>query len=354
MQSAKLLVLCAAYRRQSQENAESGSLMSPKESGQINVNEVDRTMWFWIQPARRPATTALFGPVYRGIIKHVSTYSSPGKSKLRLHFCGSTLQPYYNLPADDAVSHRRFEIAEKYSLTQRLGITYLNALCGYFNRMAAERSPHFEHLARRMCAPSDESGRRFSIPDPRRIVDFDVSTATPPNNEGRLDILTYKPGEDCVVMLYHRDKQEFPSLHRSHAADSTRYRVADTVSAGKGVFVTTDVERGGRVMCERPLVVYPQFLPFHRDLPPERAYPELEDALLRLPPDGCEAFFRLANSHPQEPSREKGIVDTNALHIGLLPGSTQQYAAVCNDISRINHRSVCPRLAPARLLSLGP
>ncbi|RDX42429.1 hypothetical protein OH76DRAFT_1362869 [Lentinus brumalis] len=138
-------------------------------------------------------------------------------------------------------------------------------------------------------------------------------------------------------MLYHRDKQEFPSLHRSHAADSTRYRVADTVSAGKGVFVTADVERGGRVMCERPLVVYPQFLPFHRDLPPERAYPELEDALARLPPDRCEAFFRLANSHPQEPSREKGIVDTNALHIGLLPGSTQQYAALCNDISRINH-----------------
>ena len=49
----------------------------------------------------------------------------------------------------------------------------------------------------------------------------------------------------------------------------------------------------------------------------------------------------LANSHPEEPSHIKGIIDTNALHVGALPGSNHSsYATVCKIVSRVNHRCV--------------
>ncbi len=92
-------------------------------------------------------------------------------------------------------------------------------------------------------------------------------------------------------------------------------------------------------MQEKPLIIYPQLLPFHRELPADNAYLELAGAIESLTLSSREAFFLLMNSHPQEPSRIKAIIDTNALHIGLLPHSKRQYAAVCKDISRVNHRS---------------
>ncbi|KAI0708771.1 hypothetical protein C8T65DRAFT_740151 [Cerioporus squamosus] len=191
-----------------------------------------------------------------------------------------------------------------------------------------------------MCPPDgrEQASQKIPIPDPRVTTDFDLSNNTQPYNGKHLDILTLSHGTDCVILLYQaEDKREFSSLGRSHTPASTLYRIADAASSGLGVFMTTDIERGELIMCERPLCIYPQFLPFHRGLPPEHAYPELEDAISRLPPNRRDAFFHLANSHSEEPSLVKGIVDTNALHIGLLPGSRQQYAGICKDISRINH-----------------
>ncbi|RPD53882.1 SET domain-containing protein [Lentinus tigrinus ALCF2SS1-7] len=181
------------------------------------------------------------------------------------------------------------------------------------------------------------------IPDPREVQDFDPSSNASSSQLGygeeQLDSLTLYPGTDCVLLqLKNRNEIPLPHLEpESEAAPVSSYLIADAGSSGFGVFASTPIERGDLIMRERPLLVYPQLVPFHRNLPPEHAYPELEEALSRLPTHRRESFFRLVNSHPEEPSRVKGIIDTNALHIGLLPGSTQQYAAVCKDTSRINH-----------------
>ncbi|KAI0738337.1 hypothetical protein C8Q80DRAFT_1124948 [Daedaleopsis nitida] len=116
-----------------------------------------------------------------------------------------------------------------------------------------------------------------------------------------------------------------------------RTRVSDSGTSGLGTFATVDIEQGGLIMRETPLILYPQVIPFRSDLAPERAYPDLEHAVHSLSTTNREAFFDLMNSHLTEPSRVRGIIDTNALDIGHLPGTPCEYAAICKDISRVNH-----------------
>ena len=189
-------------------------------------------------------------------------------------------------------------------------------------------------------------GDMVPIPDPREVADFDlrgkVSPSEEPYIEENLDIVTLSPGAQCVGLLHKTgNKPDLPPLSlesETGAPDNTLYRIAKAGTSGLRVFARMPIEPGQLIMRERPLLVYPQLVPFNPSLPPEHAYPKLEEALLRLHECPRAAFFLLANSHSQEPSRVKGIIDTNALHIGQLPGSTLEYAGVCKDVSRINHR----------------
>ncbi|KAH9940134.1 uncharacterized protein BXZ73DRAFT_43312 [Epithele typhae] len=140
-----------------------------------------------------------------------------------------------------------------------------------------------------------------------------------------------------------------------------RTYVAKTESSGLGVFASTDVARGELLFREHPLLVYPQMVPFHSFRPPGEQYPELDDAISKLSATDRQAFFNLANSCPYESSPTKGIIDTNAVHIGLLSGSQAEYAAVCKQLSRVNHSCspnghyhFCPSSLSLELRALQP
>lgn len=196
---------------------------------------------------------------------------------------------------------------------------------------------------------TDSLGRTsaIAIPDPRLLDDFDDTTAflIETTLDYRFEVVRIP---ECTRLSEGRSVF---SLVLVHAEESHLLCVGDTLdtytgilscriseagTSGLGVYATSSIERGQVLVRERPLLIYPQLLPYR--VGPGRHYAELEDALRFLSPQSRDSFFSLANCHPLDPSIAKSIVDTNSLHIGKFPGGVYQYGAVCADISRINHR----------------
>ncbi|KAI0628306.1 hypothetical protein C8Q77DRAFT_1068344 [Trametes polyzona] len=115
---------------------------------------------------------------------------------------------------------------------------------------------------------------------------------------------------------------------------SSLYRISDAGPDGVGMFAGSNIPMGHLLISERPLLVFPELLPYRHGAFP---YAELEEALGHMSSDNRDAFFNLSNCRPSDPCQAKGIIDTNALPLGTLPGGKHQYAAVCKEISRINH-----------------
>ncbi|KAI0070833.1 SET domain-containing protein [Panus rudis PR-1116 ss-1] len=65
-------------------------------------------------------------------------------------------------------------------------------------------------------------------------------------------------------------------------------------------------------------------------------------AIDKLPPWSKEKFFSLADSQSSRPSL-LGIINTNAIPLGALPGFSGMVGGVCLELSRINH-SCCPNV----------
>ncbi|KAI0773040.1 hypothetical protein BD413DRAFT_473253 [Trametes elegans] len=189
-----------------------------------------------------------------------------------------------------------------------------------------------------------------SIPEPRAVEDTAVLASSPNPSESTFTVITvphpvHAVAEDVpsVVLVHVQDAPQLRSKRYLWPRPDQRvdgtvpYRVSDTTSCGLGVFATSDILQGELILRERPLIVYPQLLPYHSAGPPHERYPELEGALRQMSRSNQEAFHSLANCHPSEPYSAKAIIDTNALYLGPLPSSTYPYGAVCNNISRINH-----------------
>ena len=125
------------------------------------------------------------------------------------------------------------------------------------------------------------------------------------------------------------------------------FKIMSAGDSGLGMFAAGEYQRGEMILREMPLLLYPQVIPFHGERLPGEEYPEIEDALSHLSPSQRQEFFSLMNSRPPERSRIKGIIDTNALFVGPLPGREDDYAAVCKTLSRVNHRQAClPSFSP--------
>ncbi|KAG5640023.1 hypothetical protein DXG03_001656, partial [Asterophora parasitica] len=65
----------------------------------------------------------------------------------------------------------------------------------------------------------------------------------------------------------------------------------------------------------------------------------IKSMMERLDPMTQECFYALHNCKSKDAKSQRGIIDTNALSIGALPGSNKgAYAAVgISYISRLNH-----------------
>ncbi|KAG6812175.1 hypothetical protein H0H92_004043 [Tricholoma furcatifolium] len=140
------------------------------------------------------------------------------------------------------------------------------------------------------------------------------------------------------------------------------YRIGPS-KHGLGMFATRDLVMGDHILTERPLTVTPTNIPMpyfasalkaqgihgvaleHAKLNKwECAY--LRPCFERLDLDQQAAFLRLANAHEYDESGPiLGIIRTNGLELAVtgdsaerhIDESDEEYAAVCRDMSRINH-----------------
>ncbi|KZT02011.1 SET domain-containing protein [Laetiporus sulphureus 93-53] len=115
------------------------------------------------------------------------------------------------------------------------------------------------------------------------------------------------------------------------------YELRSIKDKGLCLFATADFDTGDLIICERPLFVSTVVHPF--SLRP--GDPSANDAIVELLSRMCEydrlMFYVLHNCKGNDRPREQGIIDTNAINIGALPGYDGACGAVCMESSRINH-----------------
>ncbi|KAK0478852.1 hypothetical protein IW261DRAFT_1608306 [Armillaria novae-zelandiae] len=113
----------------------------------------------------------------------------------------------------------------------------------------------------------------------------------------------------------------------------TTYTIRDVPGAGKGMFTTKNIAPGDLILREHPVVVIPEVIPTMNGAPSQF----IPLAVQNLPPKEKEAFLQLHDCK-NFPDKVKGIVDTNAMNIGRLPGPFEgSFAGVALGLSRINH-----------------
>ncbi|KAJ6497624.1 hypothetical protein C8R45DRAFT_134010 [Mycena sanguinolenta] len=131
------------------------------------------------------------------------------------------------------------------------------------------------------------------------------------------------------------------------------FRLTDVPGKGAGLLSTRALKTGDLILDERPLFVCARGVPIA--VPPiftpaqvgqyqlQKLEEYCEIAINRMRPEAKNAFMALWNCHKEDGSGPiMGIVRTNGLSLqGLRPGvqdhQTNQYSAVCKDISRLNH-----------------
>lgn len=106
---------------------------------------------------------------------------------------------------------------------------------------------------------------------------------------------------------------------------------------GTGLYATEDIGPGAPIVCERPLIAYPSFLP--RDKAGHTTK-YLEIVLGRLPREDQKKFLGLYNAWGRRQPNIRGIAETNAFEISPLPGCEESFSVVCDHISMANHRYV--------------
>ena len=114
------------------------------------------------------------------------------------------------------------------------------------------------------------------------------------------------------------------------------YSIDNAPGAGKGMFALTDLNLGDLILRERPLCLFPRW--FAQDNKASEEYAMATLSLLK--PEDYKDFFNLVNCRPTE-NVPAGIVHTNALGASCMPGDYNgEYACVCRELCRVNHRSV--------------
>jgi hypothetical protein len=102
---------------------------------------------------------------------------------------------------------------------------------------------------------------------------------------------------------------------------------------GTGTFAATNLSPGDLIISERPLIIHPHVTPVgvsRKDISKE---------VVDLLCDSSRSiFYSLHNCKGSDRSSILGIIDTNAIGIGKLPGFELGFSAVCAITSHLNHR----------------
>jgi hypothetical protein len=166
--------------------------------------------------------------------------------------------------------------------------------------------------------------RIITVPHPRPFVS--LSSIDPPS----------------VCLLYAGARESFLALPDFPAPYilgpfPMPYSINPVPCAGLGMVAAFDLKPGALILRERPMIVFPVEFPYG----PGMVHPEelFQTLVEKLCSSSREFFTKLHNCKGSDHSTTRGIVDTNALDIGSLPGMYDgHYGAVCWDLSRINHR----------------
>ncbi|KAI0318663.1 hypothetical protein OF83DRAFT_1056464 [Amylostereum chailletii] len=109
-------------------------------------------------------------------------------------------------------------------------------------------------------------------------------------------------------------------------------KIMDVLGAGRGIFAQRDFQAGELILRERPLLVIPKIFP------PNTPYISwIQMTASALPDLQKTRLYALRNCKTQDPKDDSGIISTNALPIGTLPGFRIMHVAVHYLISHANH-----------------
>ncbi|KAK7680319.1 hypothetical protein QCA50_016559 [Cerrena zonata] len=148
-----------------------------------------------------------------------------------------------------------------------------------------------------------------------------------------------EPLTHCLLRVGVKEKilaiPGFP--HPLIVPDPPRYKITPIPGAGMGMTATVDIDVGDLIVVERPLIISTQVVAAMGDLP--SLHPKEFQRMLveRLNKQSYEDFFALHNCKGYTRENFTGIIDTNSIGIGNIPGYNGQCAAVCKLISRANH-----------------
>jgi len=107
---------------------------------------------------------------------------------------------------------------------------------------------------------------------------------------------------------------------------------------GYSVFAVVAFQPGDVILCKRPLVLMPVYMSGGGP----QTNGALEEAIEFIKQSRRYDLNNLSDCQNPDVPTVKGIIDTNALIAGYLAGPYDVdglHAAVCMDLSRINHRS---------------
>ncbi|KAK7680318.1 hypothetical protein QCA50_016558 [Cerrena zonata] len=189
---------------------------------------------------------------------------------------------------------------------------------------------------------------KIQIPSESIVPDPDSIPTTFPNDREGLLFVTLPPRDavgpnepvtECILRPSVKEKilaiPGFP--HPFSPPDPPRYQIKPIPGAGLGMVATVDIDVGEDIAIERPLTVTTQAIPGVATVPclhPREFYRVL---LERLDEKSYEELFALHNCKGNTRPEFMGIIDTNGIGIGTLPGYPAACAAVCKVISRANH-----------------
>lgn len=181
------------------------------------------------------------------------------------------------------------------------------------------------------------------VPDSGGIPPYD------PHDRGPACFTTLPPGDlvapgepvtECLLRPSMREKilaiPGFP--HPFVPIDPPRSKIVPIPGAGLGLVATTDIDIGEDIVIERPLILATGAVP---QLGPSLWQdPRIIQWLLiaRLTKDRAEEFYALHNCKGYTRPHHTGIIDTNGVGAGTLPGYEADCTAICKVISRVNHR----------------
>jgi hypothetical protein len=202
----------------------------------------------------------------------------------------------------------------------------------------------------------DEMDCIFTSIPPRRSSESSKSDAVP---GGWAECMLSPTMKDFAIAKAFPTAKELPKIpHKSYEMKQC------PGNKGLGMFATRDIGQYDLIMCERPIIVFPQglrirFLPLAEtfgmfesrlDWQEMIAHRQMEERLTiafnRMTAENRKAYMDLADCHTHYDAGGpiSGIFRTNALHMPSFTDENQGqdgiYSGVAPQISRVNHRYV--------------